>query len=246
MTDDSIIVLVEELIFGGRGSIVELTVDRKTTKLISRTEILKLDTHLSYPHIIRANSKVYVMPENSASGALKIYEYESHRLINPRVVIDAPLNDSTIFADGQTFYLMGTYLKPSSCAGVFLFKSDNILGPYTPVGDKAVENSRSYSRPGGAFFKVDGKIYRVAQDCQGLYGNSIHIRNVTSFEPFQESEVMHIKPCSYRYSKGLHTLNFHPSGIAVVDGNGFVYPTLARLFASPINLLSRTLHRLLD
>jgi hypothetical protein len=57
---------------------------------------------------------------------------------------------------------------------------------------------------------------------------------------------MHIKPCSYRYSKGLHTLNFHPSGIAVVDGNGFVYPTLARLFASPINLLSRTLHRLLD
>lgn len=246
VTENHIIVLVEELIFGGKGSIVELTVDRKTTKLIYRTEILKLDTHLSYPHIIRGDSKIYVMPENSASGVLKIYEYQNHKLINPRIVIDAPLNDSTIFADGDIFYLMGTYLKPSSCAGVFLFKSNNILGPYIPVGDKAVENSRSYSRPGGAFFKVGEKIYRVAQDCQGLYGNSLHIRNISSFEPYKESEVLHIKPCSYKYSKGLHTLNFHHSGIAVVDGNGFVYPTLARLVSPTISWLSRTIHRILD
>lgn len=61
--DESIVeVLVEEYEFkaNSKGIIVKLVVDRNSARLINRIELLKLDTHLSYPFIERGEGYIYI------------------------------------------------------------------------------------------------------------------------------------------------------------------------------------------
>lgn len=77
VTDSDIIILAEEYCYKiRRGRIARVVIDRKTYEEKDFEIILDLPTHLSFPFIIRQNGKVYVMPENSASGCSTIYEYD--------------------------------------------------------------------------------------------------------------------------------------------------------------------------
>lgn len=226
-----ITVLVEEKIFGQKGTIVELTIDAESMELLKRISLLELDTHLSYPFIFHEDGSTYVMPENSQAGEIKTYRYLNHKLEKFDIAIDQGVNDATFIDFGDKYYMLATKILPDCNKEVYLFQADSPFGKWQQVDVKPVVTGRHFSRPGGAFFKSEHKLYRVAQDCAGLYGNSIHIREIESFVPYKEKEYCHIKPKSYRYSKGLHTLNFHPSGLAVVDGNGYFYPMFGRLFS---------------
>ena len=79
VTDKEIVVFVEELqMERPKGYLVELIVDRRTKRLLGRHVLLDLSTHLSYPAYLRYNGKLYVYPENGASGTLNMFEYISN------------------------------------------------------------------------------------------------------------------------------------------------------------------------
>lgn len=230
--DDTITVLVEEFIFGGKGTIVRLDIDRKTMHLIRRTEILKLDTHLSYPYIIRNGDSVVVMPENSESGVLTKYVYDvaAGRLISSGIVCDDPLTDATPFIFDGSEYMIATRL-PDSQKNAYLYRYDASVGRYVCQSDRPVVGGKAGARMGGSFFEAGGKIYRPAQDCSGGYGKALTIFEVVSVAPvYSERAVMRLDPLSWRYNLGLHTLNFHtPSGLAVIDSYGYLYPLTGRM-----------------
>ena len=46
---------------------------------------------------------------------------------------------------------------------------------------------------------------------------------------YKETEYCRIDPLSFKYSRGVHTINFH-EGLCVVDGYGYLYQVLGRLF----------------
>lgn len=240
--DDKVIVLAEEKQYGKPGSLVRLTISRKGKRLIKRESILEQPTHLSYPNSIMIGDKVYVYPENSQSGTLTIYEYNTNaQLKKYQVLIDQPLNDSSIIqnsTDGK-FYLIATNTEIDPHNHTLLFSADNPLGSWSQVSKKPIINDRRFARPGGNFIIIDNEIYRPAQDCEGAYGNSLHIMKVNSICPWQEEELFHLQPASFKYSYGLHTLNFHTSGLAVIDGNGYAYPIIGRLIGP---LLERLIH----
>ena len=75
VTEHEIVVFVEECTMDKpKGIICELLIDRQTMELKRRHVMLELETHLSYPAIIRFKDKVYVYPENGDSGHLFMYE----------------------------------------------------------------------------------------------------------------------------------------------------------------------------
>lgn len=240
--DKIIIVLAEEKEYGKLGRLVKLTVDRNSKKLIGRSVILDLSTHLSYPNPIGYEGETYIYPENSQSGALSIYRYNNDSELKfIKTLIDQPLNDSSIVknpADGK-YYLIATNTNLSPHNHTLMFVSDSIMGEWKQLSEAPIITDDRLARPGGNFFKVDNKIFRPAQDCNGEYGNSLHIMEVESIYPWKEKEVFHLVPNSYKYSRGLHTLNFHQSGIAVIDGNGYAYPVLGRLFGP---ILEKIIH----
>lgn len=242
VTPHTIEVFAEEKQYGRPGSLVRLSVSRKDKKLISRQSILGLSTHLSYPNIIEIQGKKYVYPENSQSGELNIYEITGSGMLKRHsTLIPRALNDSSIIFDEKSgyYFLIATDADIDCHSMVQMFKSKSVFGPWEKVGEDAIVKDSGHGRPGGNFFKVGKAIYRPAQDCAGLYGNSLHIMEILSFEPYVEKEIAHIRPKGFRYSYGIHTLNFHDSGIAVVDGNGYAWPVAGHLLGP---LIEKIIH----
>ena len=231
------------------GKLVKLVIDQTTKELKHKSTILELPTHLSYPLIIRENNKVYVLPENGASNSLNLYELGvDDKLHWVKRLIDRPLYDSTPFLNphDKQWYIVGTEIDGSQL-NAYLYKSTSITEEFTLCNSAPISSDLRYARSGGNFFvDNDNQIYRMAQDCNGSYGNSIHIMKIDSVEPFMEHEVCHLKPKSFRYNLGLHTLQFHQSGLTVIDGTGHNHPILGRIIAKPLekitNLLIRITH----
>lgn len=234
--EDKIVVLAEDCPFcnyhGGR--IVELHVDRRTKKLIKRYELLQLDTHLSYPAIIRRGGKVYVYPENGQSGKLYIYEYdeENHLLVNPKLILDEPVADATIIEREDGWYLTATSVE-NTRKDVCLYSSDAFDGIYKKVSDTPFNRDIRQSRPAGDFFFANGSLFRPAQDCEERYGAALSIMKIDQFDStIKEHLFAHVGPINLRYNLGIHTINFF-DGICVIDGYGYLHPILARFYYWP-------------
>ena len=230
VTEEEIVVFVEEcMISHPKGIISELVISKKNMQLLRKYELLQLDTHLSYPIIYRHNNKIYVCPENSASGCLTLYEYDTeiHKLVNPRVILNEPVVDATIIQQDNIFYLVATK-NPESQSNLFLYSSQNFFGPYTQVDDAPVVVGLENSRPGGNFFRLNGDLYRPAQNCHKRYGASLSVMKALITPHCYEEEFMFgIYPKSFKYNLGLHTINLEDA-YAVVDGYGYSYPIIGR------------------
>ena len=231
VSDEEIVVFVEECtIENPKGILCELHVDRKSYNLRERYVLLELDTHLSYPAIIEHEGKIYVYPENGASGKLNIYEYDgnSHCLINPKCILNEAVADSTILEHNGFYYLIATKSQNSQ-EEAFLYRSNDLCGPYNIVSNDPVQIDRSCSRPAGNWFFALGQLYRPAQDCHERYGGGIHIMSIDSLQNFGEICSMGITPKSKEYDLGCHTINFN-NKLCVIDGYGYLYPRFAHFY----------------
>lgn len=245
VTDDTITVFVEErMVIADRGYLSELVIGRRIFEIKERYVILETDSHLSYPAIIKKDGHIYVYPENALGGPLKMYEYDTvkHQLVNPKVILNERVADSTIMEKDGKYYLIAVKY-PESLEKAYLYESDNIDGPYEQVGDAPVQLSRSCSRPGGNWFYANKHLYRPAQDCLVNYGGALKVMRVDSLNPFYEQEVFSVQPLNYKYNLGVHTINFL-NGLAVIDGYGYLYPLFGRFFYSHfarklINLINK-------
>lgn len=245
VTEDTIKVFVEErMVIADRGYLSELVIDRKSFEIKERYVILETDSHLSYPAIIKMDRHIYVYPENALGGPLKMYEYDAvkHQLVNPKVILNERVADSTILEKNSKYYIIAVKY-PESLEKAYLYESDSIAGPYIQIGDESVQLSRSCSRPGGNWFYANNNLYRPAQDCSVNYGGGLKVMQVDSLNPFQEQEMFSVQPLNYKYNLGVHTINFL-NGLAVIDGYGYLYPLFgrfyySRMFRKIINLIKK-------
>lgn len=248
ITDEEIVIFAEDCPFSNYhgGRIVELHVDRNTKKLLMRYEILKLDTHLSYPAIIRKNGKIFVYPENGQSGSLYMYEFdeENHQLINPKLILDEPVADATIIERPDGWYMTATSVE-NTRRNVYLYKSDRFDGLYKKVSDIPFNQDIKQSRPAGDFFSVKSVLYRPAQDCEKRYGAALSIMRVDELSDsrIKERFFAHIDPVNLRYNLGIHTINFLDN-YCVIDGYGYLHPVIARFYYLP-RMFVRSLLKLL-
>ena len=245
-SDNSIYLLAEEMCFQEtKGWIVELVVDKETKRLKERFKILETNSHLSYPAYVRENGRVYVYPENGMSGSLKMYELDekNHKLVNPVVILNEAVADATIFIKNGKYWMAATKY-PNTQEQVYLYCSDSISGTYFQVVEQPFTTDRRYSRPAGNCFTVNGQLYRPAQDCLKIYGSALSIMKIDFGDKFDEEFTFNIKPQSYKYNLGIHTINFM-DGQCVVDGYGYLYPLVGRIYYSALVTLIKNKLRLL-
>jgi hypothetical protein len=85
------------------------------------------------------------------------------------------------------------------------------------------------ARPGGRPFVIDGKLYRLGQDCYPRYGYQVRAFQVTDISPTTYSETMIDTPLVKATSKGwnaeaMHHVDAQQTGknrwIAIVDALG--------------------------
>ena len=240
VTEDEIILLVEELSYEiNRGRIAKLVVDRRTFKLLSMKIILDLPTHLSFPMIFRKGEDVIVIPENSASGKSSAYRYneESDEMQFIGVVCEQPLTDAAILEYGDSSYILATSLPNPNGNKLQIFELDNERLKAQPLYDFIFDST--VARNAGSPFKMDGKLYRPAQDCSGEYGKGVIIQEIeidTKTSQMNFKDEASIYPFNYNYHLGLHTLNIH-DGMCVIDARGLLYPHIGRIVRPIINSL---------
>jgi len=226
VTENQIYVLVEELFYPiKRGRISKLTINRQTYQLEKIDVVLELPTHLSFPAILRSNGKIYIYPENSASGRLMLYEYDvsTNKCSPVEVLCEQPLTDA-IVTDlfGERMIVSTKLPNPNK----------NVLGFYSKGNMvKEVSFETNVARNAGDWFCLNGKIYRPAQDCTKTYGGAVILQEVLDGcnGAVAFKDVRRFESDNPAYREGFHTFN-HYLGLTVVDAKGFRYPLLNKMF----------------
>ena len=205
-----------------KGKISKLTIIRETMKLKDVKIILELDTHLSFPVIVRKGEKVFFYPENSEGHTLDLYEYDKKtdvcmkiRQLSDEVMADAVISDYF----GEKF-LFSTK-NNGNVLNVYRFDEEKNIFKYSTD----VHFSENIARNGGDFFEVNGQLYRAAQECNYTYGHALSIQKIEhEGNTFKMKEVRRLLPP--KYAVGMHTLNVYKD-LIVIDLKVFRHPWIA-------------------
>lgn len=244
--DKSIELLVEEFSYKHRrGRIARLVVDRETMTITDFKIILELDTHLSFPFIIRKDGEVLVVPENYKSGIQSLFKYNADtcKLELQSTLSPGKFTDAVIFKAGGIWQMISTEEPNPNGSDLEYFILDNNLN-IEYKKDQFHFDGRT-ARNGGDIFRIRKKAYRPAQICDHRYGEGIELQEVVikddkivGFKPIKR-----ILPTCKRWHLGIHTFNISPddSNLIVIDGHGYRYP----LIGSLIEKLARAKRKIL-
>ena len=241
VTDREIIIRAEEFCYEvHRGRLARVVFDRKTYEEKCFEVILDLPTHLSFPFILRIDDKVYIMPENSASGCSTIYEYEdtSRKLTPITHVSEEPFTDATLFEVNGESYLWTTMTPESNGRTLSIYGFDK---KSLAVSEKIIEKTfpTNTARNAGEAFVINGSLYRPAQDCAACYGHGVILQKVSiDKREWAFEDVNCFYPNTFKYNQGVHTFN-HYKGLIVIDARGFRNPIMGRVLTFLFKLIGR-------
>ncbi|KAL5217772.1 hypothetical protein ABZP36_018456 [Zizania latifolia] len=200
--------------------------------------VLDEEWHLSYPYVFSYKNKVYMMPESSKNGGLRLYRASDFPLTwkLDKVLLEKSLIDSVIINFQGSYWLLGTDLSSYGAkqnGELSIWYSNSPLGPWIPHKQNSIHNTynRSSARNGGRPFIYDGNLYRVGKGQGGRYGHGIQVFKVEvlNSNEYKESEVPFVinKPLKGRNAwNGAHSHHLDvqqlPTGqlwIGVMDGD---------------------------
>lgn len=227
--DEEITLLVEEYYEPiGLGRIAKLRIDKKSHRIVSNELVLQLDTHLSFPAIMRKDGKIYIYPENYKSGKLYLYEYDlnTNQCKLAGVLCDVPLTDAVYRnIDGIDYIFSTRGENPNGKnLGVYSRGED---GKFTL--SNTILFQENIARMAGDFFKVGTELYRPAQESNTTYGHSISLQRIENDKgTFKVKEVVRLTSPHKIHKLGFHTFNKLGNTI-VIDVKGFRRPFLGTI-----------------
>lgn len=195
-----------------------------------------------------------------SAGGVKIYRCVSFpdQWEGVKRILSGPLADtSVVHFQGLwwAFSLWESWGKGMWMLHIYYAK--DLLGPWEATAHNCMPNStKAYTcvggavephkrgslgvRPGGRMFVEDGKLYRVAQDSARLYGDGVHLYEVTHLsidQPVQEQVVMSFEN-NFRAPENVESWNlnrFHHADLHKVRRHACIMKQLFFVFNSPIS-----------
>ncbi|XP_052199425.1 glucosamine inositolphosphorylceramide transferase 1-like [Diospyros lotus] len=156
------------------------------------------DWHLSYPYVFDYNGQVYMMPEGSAKGDLRLYRAVEFPLkwTLEKIIIKKPLVDSFIINHDGKYWLFGSDhsgIGTKKNGQLEIWHSSSPLGPWKAHKKNPIYNTHKSmgARNGGRPFVHNGNLYRVGQDCGETYGRRVRLFKVEILtkDEYREVEV---------------------------------------------------------
>ena len=193
---------------------------------------LKTPYHLSYPHILRDISGIYMIPESYVADEIAVFravrfpdKWEKVKVLKTG---NEPL-DSTVFIHNGVRYLMTLVTE----------QGENKLMRYVLTDDGSLTDGLCIAtndpniRPAGHLFRIGDKLIRPAQDCTESYGCALNFYEVTTSDEskYKETLIHKIAPGELRSDwsrthQGLHTYNVTPH-YEIVDLKSYEVDILA-------------------
>ena len=188
-------------------------------------KVLDRPYHLSYPFIFEDDGTLYMVPESYDNRTVELYRCTQFPLeweFVENLLEDICAVDSTLLHYQGKWWMFANVVQDRGASAweeLFLYYSDRLVGgTWTPHPLNPVVSDVRCSRPAGAIFIENGRLYRPAQDCSVRYGYGIRIRHITrlSEDDYAEVEVAAIEPHWDKSIVATHTLN-HAGRLTVMD-----------------------------
>jgi len=144
--------------------------------------VLDESYHLSYPLVFEWEEYIYMIPESNAAYGIFLYRAQEFPYTWEKVLrlVKGNYSDPTVF-----FYNGFWYMFASDRNDILnLFYAENLEGPWKehPM-NPLITGDANIARPAGRVIKYDDTIIRLAQDCEPVYGQSVHAFEVTELTP---------------------------------------------------------------
>jgi len=182
----------------------------------------------SHPYVFKWQSEYYMIPEAHTETSVRLYKatafpdewkYEGDLIKGDHFI-------SPTLVRYKDMWWMFTIRSGNET--LRLFYASDFKGPWTehPLSPIVKKDLRT-ARPGGRPFVIDGKLYRLGQDCYPRYGYQVRAFQITDISPTTYSETMIDTPLVKASSKGwnaeaMHHVDAQQTGknrwIAIVDG----------------------------
>ena len=178
--------------------------------------------HYSYPHILQAESEIYMVPESRDSKCVTLFRCEEfpNRWTKDAVLLEGRFVDTTIWEHDGLWWLMTTSAEPSSSAGaLLLFYSDSLHGPWHFHPTNPVSTDIRVNRGGGSIIRDGNRMIRTSQSCAPSYGYSVDFNEITALSKvcYREERFRTILPQNWERLDGIHTYN-RVGNLEVIDG----------------------------
>jgi hypothetical protein len=177
--DGRTFVFYEELMYAdwkGRLCVAEVHADGRFEVL---GVALELPTHLSFPQVFAADGELWMVPESIATGEIALYRCVSFPLKWEKhaVLAEGPFVDTAVFPWNNGWAMLTSRTDgPAESANDNLYAATapKLEGPWTGL-DTPVLIDVTGARMAGAPVQVEGRWYRVGQDCSVRYGYGMRL-----------------------------------------------------------------------
>ena len=221
-------IFFEELLYStyvGRIAVVEALSDGTVTE--PRT-VLETGFHLSYPFVFEAEGKLWMLPEQSSSDQILLYE----AVLFPdvwrpwKVLVDrfAGIDSSLLHHEGRWWLFTSLGEHGNQDNNLHLFHAPTLWDRFEPHPLNPVKMDISSSRMAGKLFYDGEKLIRPAQNCSARYGGSVVFHEVTALtkKHYQERPLREVLPSTQSpFGLGFHTVN-SCGELTTVDGLRFL------------------------
>ncbi|XP_071732365.1 glucosamine inositolphosphorylceramide transferase 1-like [Rutidosis leptorrhynchoides] len=158
--------------------------------------VLDEEWHLSYPYVFDYNGQIYMMPEGSKKGDLRLYRAVKFPLKwkLEKIMLKRPLIDSFIMEYESRYWLFGSdhsRISSKKNGELEIWYSNTPLGPWKQHKKNPVYNTdkKTGARNGGRPFFYNGHVYRPGQDDEETYGKRVRVYKIEVLTTHKYKEV---------------------------------------------------------
>ncbi len=208
-----------------KGYLLVSEYDKEKKTFLNPKEILKKPYHLSYPNVFKYDGKYYMIPETHENKTVDLYEAELFPTKWKKVrtmLKDIKAVDATLYQkDGKWWMFLSQTQKEGFSLNDTLwlyycddFRTDEWQShPLNPIlGDVTC------ARPAGNLVESNGKLFRPAQNCSGVYGRGLVFNEILKLSEteYKERVVQQIRSDFSDDLVAVHTFN-HSKRFSVID-----------------------------
>jgi hypothetical protein len=191
--------------------------------------VLEEPFHLSYPHVFKHDSEIYMIPESKSAQSVRLYrsvDFPSKWKLERTLIPNRKYVDSSIFYWKDHFFLFTTRKRK-----LYLYYSKSLAGAWS-LHPKAPVKRWNYARCAGRIFEHNGKLFRFAQEQAKGYGMGVRLYEILelSTEYYKETAVdndLFLQPFGDDWAQhGMHHVDIvrlaDNSYLSVFDGKGII------------------------
>lgn len=177
-------------------------------------QIIKEKWHLSFPYICVSDNTFYIIPESYQSNELYVYQAEVFPDQWKKTAVlrsELACADTVFLRDcGQLYGITLRQENAEKSMQMFTVKDGKAENLQT------ISRDMSFSRNAGKVIDMDGKRYRVFQDCENGYGKRIGFSQILSIREgeykemiihYVSAEDIQIQGVKRQRIQGIHTYN---------------------------------------